>query len=1202
MPGEQTTLPATPPAVAQRELSDFLNAEVRHTLGAYKLAEDQLEALRKSISGREEDDALLKVVGKAKFLNQQLRTLLHDPQLEVEPRDRHRHPSPFKDPKEKPNPDLLLELNCFYETAAAALTDHLGDPDRDWKKRSDAEKLGRHLAQIHDPQRRNEEAPTALLVQGRLDRTLYRLAEVNRVLKSTPGGSTPEPAHANRAAEILQDHIGAKEPPAKPLYLTMLEALNDAHRWMHQAEHLRSQSFGSMFTEIEETDAKVHSALERSIVLNTFVYFGARSLPWIFAENEEEHAQVVEEYDKSCKSLTPTYCLWIANQIGFLALERRAFTWWTMGKPDRAYRDFYKLTRLLRRLRRQLGQRAMRVPGSRTTIEGLTATAEHHIGRVYRSQHAHRAAVRYFDRASDRLAGWDRDPEISGILKNSRWRVDLLLGHGKASYELGRLPKSLLFYAQAWRAFLQLAESETRSTANLEVVDEVIEWLATVAEDPELGKLELGRRIEPLVLQFETVDSPVHLRLLAADIMMRLGHLLYILRLPLVEGDPAGKAGPGSKASEEEEEEEVPAPDDALARRCMLQAAKLDRTSTLIATDLMKISHRDESGSGSDGDWASKYPPAAPGEQWPAGGDRFEEAVRVIEYVIQTWLDASAEGDPGDATLADHPWIARELLRSFLTHTDSSNVKLAQVYRYLMEKPREDDATVESIPEIDVICLRRYSSFFPFLPRPAAFHALGGGYLVRVREAGKTPFGVAIDPGPHFLRNLYRCGYSLADVHMIVLTHDHADHIASLDALLALLGTRWLLGAEDFDEDRRLTIVGNESIVERYGFYNEREPVREEKDGDEKRERTDVVRVMSFERFEEISSLRKETRETEIEAEDVKIRLDPESLTIRPVKTLDHVDARGYVSQGFLLSIGDGGNESSVLFTSDTGALPADLPKGEKKRTHYSAKGEEASLEEAIARADVVVAHLSSVPLPELRDLAGLTPAPAGKKGSTQALEELWAKVAEDAKSAEAKRETEGEREKVDTAGFLLRQLQFAFRSRGEEVNDLGVSPLSPTEAMKRQPERHLYLTGLLGVAERMARAHTSDARLPLLLIGELREELGSFRTRIASRIAESVFENNKKGNALTADLGLRIRISRRNAKEDEPVSVLCTTCDLDNDLIDSERFHPPAQIREVCVKGENEGVFYNCEIHDPGRRPEYNWVQSVERYNVFGD
>ncbi len=1177
MAAEQTTSPA----LAQRQLSDFLNAELLHTLGAYDLAQKKLGQLQNEISGRKEDTTLLKVVRKAKFLNEQLRLLLHDPQRELDSAKRLRHPSPFKKPEEKPDPNLLTQVGSFYETAANALVLHVRDQDKDWETSSDGEKLGRRLAHIHDPQRRNEEAPTQLLVRGRLERTRFRLTEVGRVLQGTPGERPKPPvSKVEDFGKILNDHMGSQGEAGESLHLTMLKALNDAHRWMHQAEHLRSPNFSSMFTGIGETDSKVEQALERSIVLNTFVYFGARSLPWIFAEDEEERALVVAEYDTCCKNLTPTYCLWIANQIGLLALERRAYTWWAMGKHDRAYRDFYKLTRLLRRLRRQIGQRAMRVPGTNTLIEGLTATAEHHIGRVYSSQHAHRVALRYFDRASDHLKGWEEHPEIGGILKNSRWRVDLLIGRGKANYELGRMTPSLLFYARAWRAFLQLAESESHSTANLEVVEKLIEWLASIEDDPELGKLELSQRIRPLVLQFETAHSPTHLRLLAADIIMRVGHLLYILRLPWL--DPV----PGKKGNE------APPADDELARRCMFQAAKLDPTSTLIATDLMKIKHRAKALPGGDAA-LGKYPEMDPlGEQWPSGGDRFEEAVRVIEFVIQTWLDGATESDLDDAVWPDHPQVARELLRTFLAHTDSSNVKLAQVYRYLMEKPREADVAVEAAPAIDVICLRRYSSFFPFLPRPAAFRALGGGYLVRVRERGEVPFGIAVDPGPHFLHNLYRCGYSLADVHMIVLTHDHADHLASLDALLALMGTRQLLGADAFTKERRLTIVGNKSILERYQFFNEDEPIRKDEEGNDQ-PRIDAVRVMDFERFEKISSRRGSARAEAIDDDEVKVRLDPESLTIQSVNTLDHVDAHGHVSQGFMLSIGKDEEESSVLFTSDTGALPEDLPAKRGVR-HYFAPGG-ISLEKAISRADVVVAHLSSVPLPELRDLAGMTPAPHGRDGSTAALQELWEEVAVAAKAADE------EKRGADATAFLLRQLQFAFRSRGENVDDLDISPLSPTEAMKSQPERHLYLTGLLGIAERMARPDDGGRQPPLLLIGELREELGTFRTRIASRISESIFKGGVTGNALTADIGLRIHVSGHK-KGAERVSVLCTTCDLDNDLIASERFHPPAQIREVCVKGENEGVFYNCELHDAGRRPEFNWVQSVERYNVFGD
>jgi glyoxylase-like metal-dependent hydrolase (beta-lactamase superfamily II) len=40
-------------------------------------------------------------------------------------------------------------------------------------------------------------------------------------------------------------------------------------------------------------------------------------------------------------------------------------------------------------------------------------------------------------------------------------------------------------------------------------------------------------------------------------------------------------------------------------------------------------------------------------------------------------------------------------------------------------------------------------------------------------------FGIVIDPGGGYIENLYRCGFSLADIDMIIVTHDHADHLSS---------------------------------------------------------------------------------------------------------------------------------------------------------------------------------------------------------------------------------------------------------------------------------------------------------------------------------------------------------------------------------------------------------------------------------------
>lgn len=1191
----------------QHRLSDFLYAELLHTLGAYGLASEKLDAMYDKSGGRPEEKALRDTIKEAGSHNQLLREWLHHPNPELEanpdpdlePNERRRHPSPIRCKCEKPlcrcrstDPSVLNAVYSFYGIADHALGIHLEVLAGKGPASMPGAELGELLARIHDPQRRTSAAPDQLLVKGRRERTQYRLKEVEAQLKLEGlAASLGPPGDADFGA-VLNDCLDTQGNAGRqPLHVTILKALSDAHKWMHQAEHLRSQTFGAMFTKIPETHAKMETMLKRSIVLNTFVYFAARSVPWVFAENNEERHQLVESFesfDDCCRRLTPTYCMWIGNQLGLVALERRAYTWWTLGRQDLAYSDFHKLIRLLRVLRRQIDERGMRVPGTKTLVEGLTATAEHHIGRIYRSQHAHRVALRYLDRATKHLDGWEDHPEIGGILKNSRWRVNLLINRGKANYELGRTKASLLSYARAWRAFLQLAETESHSTANIEMVKGVIEWLESIEDEPELSKAELSKRIEPLVTQFETVYSPMHLRLLGAEIMMRLGHLLYLLKLPPLNWT----------------QDEDRTPDHELARRCMFQAAELDRTSTLIATDLLKIRH----GARLRDDYEEKpYPKMAPlEEQWPAGGGRFEEAVRMIEYVVQTWLEAFHHFESDRNKWSDPKWIAHELLRSFLAHTDSSNVKLAQVYRYLMQPEREVAGHVgDSAPTIEVVCLRRYSSFFPFLPRPAAFHALGGGYLVQVREENsKESFGIAIDPGPNFLENLYRCGYALADIHMIVLTHDHADHIASVDALLALMATRGALGGGPFSNEERLAIVGNESVVERYRFFNEKHPVKvEPKEGGEPGEteqanRGDAVRVMSFEQFHGITKKRDLDRRRDA-IEDERILVRPDSLRIVPIKTIDHDDARGYIAQGFLLTMGKGGRRSSVLFTGDTGRLPRDGSPSEVRTDGgpHLAAGRK-SLEKAVDSADVVVAHLSSIPLPELRRLAELAPTDGRRDELAETFKGLWGKTAAKARSESAQRAG------VEGPHFLLRQLQFAFRTLGKgNSKALDISPVSALDGIADPSERHLYLAGLLDIAERLA-ARGGSKRRPLLLIGELREELGTFRTRIASHITKTVFNEGKKGTALTTDIGLRIRVSRQGGKSRKPasISVLCTTCDLDNDLIASERFHPPDGIREVCVKGENEGVFYNCELHDPGGRPELLWVESVERYNVFGD
>jgi glyoxylase-like metal-dependent hydrolase (beta-lactamase superfamily II) len=1215
-------------------LSDYLYAETLHSLGSYQYACENLARLQKDLKKRGAEamatdagpavSALAQAVNASLECNRNLRSRLHrSPDVERRNHLSSRRPSPFSNEQEQegkgefePDADLLRQIATFYRDSEAAL--QLYRADRDAAKGSDSPgaKLGAKLSFIHDPQRRGSSSapqPNAL-IDGKIGRTRDRLDKIEALLGKTARSDTStghdDSGRGDRFHALLESHVAGRNP----ILPAIVQAFNDAHMWMHKAENTLAWGFGEMFTETPQNHAKAERMLRYAYALNTFVFVAGRAMCWIFAEDEVERRHVVEDYENCCDRLAPTYCTWISAQFSLLALHRRAFTSWTRGEPDVAYRDYHKLTRLLRGLRRPAQKRGLRVPGTETFLEGMTAMSELHIGRIYRGQHAYRMALRYFERASRHARGWEDDAEIGQLLKSSHWRVNLLLNEGKANFELGHHKRSILQYSKAWRAFLLLVQSETHATANVDVVNDFIEWLEPVVDDPEMSRIELRDRIEPLVEQFVTLRTPIHLRLLAADIVMRMGHLIFILRLP---HRPSEKTLDGRGEQRHHQ----------LASECVEQALFLDPASTLAASDVLNIVEAREELE-AQARAKGEGPPVPRGEspaesavrlsqsvvplrdQWPSGGGSFEDAARITELTLQQWL-ASTLRPPGDGLEPEQSpeqRVAQGLLRSFLTHTDSSNMKLAQVYGYLMRTRRDLMRTRRPKPRpevgrhaLDFVCLRRYSSFFPFLPRPAAFRASGGGYLVQVHEPGPVaPFGIAIDPGPDFIENLYACGYSIADLDMIVLTHDHADHIASVDALLALMGIRRDLGDPTFNQEKKrcLTIVGNESVRRRYEYFGESHPVKLDKpDSREKAPRSDAVRVLDFDEIAEITAQDDTDRSKAVE--DAEILLRPRRLRIEPVRTWGHTDANGYPAQGFLLRAGPPGGEASILFSGDTGSpLQEERRTGRRPRQELYAKGER-DLLAAVEEADIVVAHLSAVPLKELRQLSNLDTDAGKTLSSVREYLELWEAAAA---QAEFKSPDHDEREGIRRTKFLLNQIQFGFRSLPDNGEDFSVSPFTELKLLRKQSERHLYLTGLIEIAKRMA---DSRGRAKLLLIGELREELGTFRTQIARRVRDAFFDGGTDAegpSALTADVGLRVRLSRPEGPSIAHSSILCSTCDLDNDLLDTERYHPPQEIHELCVKGEDEAVFYNCSLHDPRHQEGDYWVESVGRYNVFGD
>lgn len=79
--------------------------------------------------------------------------------------------------------------------------------------------------------------------------------------------------------------------------------------------------------------------------------------------------------------------------------------------------------------------------------------------------------------------------------------------------------------------------------------------------------------------------------------------------------------------------------------------------------------------------------------------------------------------------------------------------------------------------------LQRWNSTSPALGR-----SIGGGYLLyRTDENGVVNLGIAIDPGFDFVRNLFRMGFSLGDIDIVLLSHAHADHVRDVESILLLL-------------------------------------------------------------------------------------------------------------------------------------------------------------------------------------------------------------------------------------------------------------------------------------------------------------------------------------------------------------------------------------------------------------------------------
>lgn len=1293
-------------STTQHRISDYLQYELYHLLGAYGVAAKRLGSLErrlqwlheedKDAANGSEKDELLRLTRISRRYNEQLGESRHAASVAV------RHPIPEKLPLSLPirfsfdatgqrvedarrnpwaGPMSWAWVSRFYDTAIYALEhvqsgEALDDPYDERIVSTLAKNLvcRRYLSS-------GKEADDAERRERRLKRYVERRGHAERALPGHRGGceEDEDPDGARSPREFLHriatDNLDTAGAGSGSLPLFVVSALAEAHLSMHGVEAWQSMRLDSHAALAANRRGWLKEELERSIVLSTFAYCVSRSAPWIFAEDARECHRVFERCPDAWQNVVPTRCMWIASQVSLLALHRRAYARSLQGEQDKAYNDYHKLQRLIRDSRRRIRSAPIHVDGALEFLAGLDAQAHHHIGELYRAQHAHKPAGNHFRAASHRLELLAKDEKMGEVLINSRWCVQLHVSHGKAKYEMGKVKESLCWHLRGWKAFLELLAADTRTQPNTEEIDKAIAWLNEVLYEPELLKPDVQHYLYPVIDQMKRISVDDRLAALAADILLRLGHLLFVLNLGLdgsgtLPAERPGEEIPGEKEASRRIEK-------SLAFPCLQKAAECDNKSTLVGSDLLKARFRFRSWFG--GKLPEVYDqllmPAELDEvaqQWPGGGDDYERLARVTEYLIlraqlheEVALPTGADGGSPDSEADENAAIAGEMLLNFFMHTDSINVRKSQAHRFLMRR-RETDGPVESVrrPAIEFICMRRYSSAFPLLPRPSAFRALGGGYFVRLHGAGPAggaapgPFGVVIDPGVDFIENLYRTGYSVSDVDMIVVTHDHVDHVGSLDPLLSLLHEQSHLRKDEKDPDRGKswpTIFVSESVRQRY---------------------EEVTKVGGAD-FQLLSDLAAGTEATK-EVPGLPDGFEVIAMSTEDIDGIGHQDLSDLPSYGVCFRASDG---PSLALTGDTPRPPE--PDSEHFETWQEKWG-------VALEADAIVAHLSTIPLTELRQMARLDASKQPARKETRDKVERDAKKLEstaidlsaagqaglavhvDAIAARCRKMAEdvvapgvtGDRIRAharkldglaaklakalgkskeidarprlealvnDTLAFvawitllptyrqqlhdirdqledaqphtLRSRLEFAFwlRSADDEVVARLVSGVSDWEA----PQYHSYLGGILAWAREYRRARKEPGN-GMFVIGELSEELGTARGKLAGRLNEAIFRqpdgcpNGSRVRAVTSDVGLHVLLEPGEDGK-TTAALLCTTCNLDEDRVLGERFHPAHEMREVCVKGENEGIFYNCEEHNPSTQEDPVFLEQLERFDVFG-
>jgi len=123
------------------------------------------------------------------------------------------------------------------------------------------------------------------------------------------------------------------------------------------------------------------------------------------------------------------------------------------------------------------------------------------------------------------------------------------------------------------------------------------------------------------------------------------------------------------------------------------------------------------------------------------------------------------ERDRFDLYCSDYEFIMHDAEEQFTRHLE----------RHSLQNPHKK--------ALHFVGLQRWNSL-----TPAQGRSVGGGYFIyRTNSEDEVDLGIAIDPGFDYVRNLFRMGFSLMDVDIVLISHAHPDHLWDFESMVQLL-------------------------------------------------------------------------------------------------------------------------------------------------------------------------------------------------------------------------------------------------------------------------------------------------------------------------------------------------------------------------------------------------------------------------------